>query len=116
MQIYEIVLTSAIFINAKIYSAKQLILTANKSHQLMSKAKIKTQKEKPKEVLLLAERIKLLRKERGYSSQETFAYDHGYTLSYYSRLERGEDIRFTSLVRVCKALNIDLKTFFSQGF
>ncbi len=81
----------------------------------MTKAKIKTPKEKPKEVLLLAKRIKQLRKER-YSSQETFAYDNGYTLSYYSRLERGEDIRFTSLVRVCKALNVDLNTFFSKGF
>jgi transcriptional regulator with XRE-family HTH domain len=73
-------------------------------------------KEKPKEVLLLAGRIKQLRKERGYSSQETFAYDNEYTLSYYSRMERGEDIRFTSLVKVCKALNVDLSTFFSEGF
>jgi len=81
-----------------------------------NKAKIKTPKEKPQEVLLLAERIKQLRKERGYSSQETFAYDNDYTLSYYSRLERGEDIRFTSLIKVCKALNVDLNTFFSKGF
>ena len=82
----------------------------------MTKAKIKTPKEKSKEVLLLAKRIKQLRKERGYSSQETFAYDNDYTLSYYSRLERGQDIRFTSLVKVCKALNVDLNTFFSKGF
>lgn len=82
----------------------------------MTKAKIKTPKEKTQEVLLLAERIKQLRKERGYSSQETFAYDNNYTLSYYSRLERGEDIRFTSLVKVCKALNVELNTFFSKGF
>jgi hypothetical protein len=47
-----------------------------------TKAKIATTKEKPAEVLLLAERIKQLRKERGYSSQETFAYDNDYTLSY----------------------------------
>lgn len=76
----------------------------------------KSTKEKPKEVQLLAKRIKQLRIEKGYTSQETFAYDNDYTLSYYSRLERGEDIRFTSLVKVCKALNIDLKTFFSNGF
>lgn len=89
---------------------------ANFNHLLMTNAKIKTPKEKPKEVLLLADRIKQLRKERGYSSQETFAYDNDYTLSYYSRLERGEDIRFTSLVKVCKALKVDLNTFFSKGF
>ena len=73
-------------------------------------AKIK--KEKPKEILLLAERIKQLRKEKGYTSQETFAYDNGYTLSYYSRLERGEDIRFMSLIKVCNALDISLVEFF----
>lgn len=73
-------------------------------------------KQKPKEVLLLAKRIKKLRQDKGYSSQETFAYDNDYTLSYYSRIERGEDIRFTSLVRVCKALGVNLKTLFSEGF
>lgn len=82
----------------------------------MTKTEIKTPKEKSNEVLLLAKRIKQLRKEKGYSSQETFAYDNDYTLSYYSRLERGEDIRFTSLVKVCKALDVDLITFFSKGF
>ncbi len=73
-------------------------------------------KQKTKEVLLLAKRIKQLRKDKGYTSQETFAYDHDYTLSYYSRIERGEDIRFTSLVKVCKALGVSLKTLFSEGF
>ena len=76
----------------------------------------KTKKEKPAEVQALAARIKKLRIKKGYTSQETFAYDNDYTLSYYSRVERGEDIRFTSLVRVAKALGVDLKTFFSSGF
>lgn len=77
---------------------------------------MKTKKEKSKEAQQLGERIKQLRKEMGYTSQETFANDHDYTLSYYSRLERGEDIRFSSLVKVCKIMKIDLKTFFSTGF
>lgn len=72
-------------------------------------------KVKSKEVLLLAKRIKQLRQDKGYTSQETFAYDNDYTLSYYSRLERGEDIRFSSLVKVCKALGITLEQFF-KGF
>lgn len=75
-----------------------------------------TKKEKPKEVELLGKRIKQLRQKKGYTSQETFAYDNDYTLSYYSRMERGEDIRFTSLVKVCRALDVDLKTFFGNGF
>lgn len=82
------------------------------------KKKIAETKKKPKtkEVLLLAKRIKQLRQDKGYSSQETFAYDNDYTLSYYSRIERGEDIRFTSLVKVCKALGVSLKILFSEGF
>ena len=76
----------------------------------------KLKKERSKEILQLGARIRKLRKAKGYSSQETFAYDNDYTLSYFSRLERGEDIRFSSLVRVCEALNVDLKTFFSSGF
>ncbi len=69
-------------------------------------------KEKSKEILLLAARIKQLRQDKGYTSQETFAYDHGYTLSYYSRLERGEDIRFSSLIKVSEALGVSLEEFF----
>jgi len=82
----------------------------------MKKKIIEPKKKKPKEVLLLGNRIKQLRQEKGYSSQETFAYDNNYTLSYYSRIERGEDIRFTSLVKVCKALGVNLETLFSEGF
>lgn len=73
-------------------------------------------KEKRLETILLAKRIKELRIKAGYSSYETFAYDHNITRSQWGRYERGEDIRFTSLVKVCKALGVDLKTFFSKGF
>jgi transcriptional regulator with XRE-family HTH domain len=82
----------------------------------MAKTKVKEKKAKPKEVQALAKRIKHFRIKAGYSSQELFANDNDYTLSYYSRIERGEDIRFTSLVRVAKALGVDLKEFFSEGF
>lgn len=81
----------------------------------MKKPDKKAKKPKSKEIQLLAKRIKQLRQAKGYSSQETFAYDHDYTLSYYSRLERGEDIRFSSIVKVCKALEISLEDFF-KGF
>lgn len=82
----------------------------------MKKKLTVTKKQKPTEVLLLGKRIKQLRQNKGYSSQETFAYDNDYTLSYYSRIERGEDIRFTSLVKVSKALGVNLEMLFSEGF
>ena len=76
----------------------------------------KDKKDKPKEVLLLANRIKQLRKKSGYTSSEIFAYDNQITSSQYGRYERGEDIRFTSLVKLCKAFKISLEDFFSEGF
>ena len=78
----------------------------------MKKKVIKPKQTKPKEVLLLGKRIRQLRQEKGYTSQETFAYDNDYTLSYISRLERGQDIRLTSLVRICKALGVTLEQLF----
>jgi transcriptional regulator with XRE-family HTH domain len=78
----------------------------------MKKKPSKQKTKKPKEVLLLGKRIKQLRQDKGYTSQETFAYDNDYTLSHYSRMERGEDIRLTSLVRVCKALGVTLEQLF----
>lgn len=73
----------------------------------------KVNSEKPKDTQILGKRIKELRVAKGYSSQETFAYDNGYTLSQYSRMERGLDMRFTSLVKVSKALGVTLKELFN---
>ena len=67
-------------------------------------------------MLLLANRIKQLRKQAGYTSYEIFAYDHNITRSQWGRYERGEDIRFTSLVRICNMFRITLEEFFSEGF
>lgn len=75
-----------------------------------------SKKEKPKELQVLAKRIKELRKKAGYSSYENFAYDNNITRSQWGRYERGEDLRYTSLKKVCKALKISLEEFFSEGF
>lgn len=65
---------------------------------------------------LLAERFKQLRRERGYSNYEQFAFDNELPRAQYGRYEKGEDLRFTSLLKVLNALNISLKDFFSEGF
>lgn len=68
------------------------------------------------ELDLLGQRIKQLRKEKGYTNQEKFAYDHDLNRAQYNKYERGGDIRFSSLVRILKALDVNIKGFFSQGF
>jgi transcriptional regulator with XRE-family HTH domain len=64
----------------------------------------------------LGERLKKLRKEIGFSNYEHFAYENELSRSQYGRYENGEDLRFSSLLKVLKAMNISLKDFFSEGF
>lgn len=64
----------------------------------------------------LGERLRELRKKAGYTSLEIFAYEHGFGKTQYGRYENGEDLRFSTLVRVINCFGIDLKEFFSEGF
>jgi transcriptional regulator with XRE-family HTH domain len=64
----------------------------------------------------LAKRMKKLRKEKGHLNYETFAIENGISRSQYWRYEKGEDLRFSSLVRVVNALGVTLEEFFSEGF
>ena len=64
----------------------------------------------------LADRIKQLRKEKGYKSSEAFAYDHGIPRAQYARYEKSTDMRFTSLYRLAKVYGMTLEEFFSKGF
>ena len=64
----------------------------------------------------LGERIKNLRKQRGYKSYELFAYQHEISRTQYDGYEMGKDMRFSSLLRILNALDISLDEFFSEGF
>ncbi len=64
----------------------------------------------------LGKRIKQLRIEKGYTSYEYFAYEHNISRAQFGRYERGEDLRFSSLLKVTNALGISLEEFFGNGF
>ncbi len=64
----------------------------------------------------LGKRIKSLRIQKGYKSYEQFCFDHEISRSQYWRYENGEDLRFSSLMKVIKALNVSIDEFFSEGF
>lgn len=64
----------------------------------------------------LSKRIKSIRKEKGYSNYENFAFTHGFNRVQYGRYEKGSDLRFTSLARIVKAFDMTLQEFFSEGF
>lgn len=64
----------------------------------------------------LAKRIKQLRKEKGITNYEHLAYMSNTSRSMISRFENGHDVRFSTLLRVIKALDISVKEFFGEGF
>jgi transcriptional regulator with XRE-family HTH domain len=74
-------------------------------------------KEIDKDFLMqLANRIKQLRIDAGYSNQETFSFDCNIPRAQYARYEKGNNITFLSLLKITKFHKLELHEFFSEGF
>lgn len=80
------------------------------------KKPVKIEKIPSEDIQKLANRIKSLRIAKGYKNYEIFAYEHELSRSQYGRYERGEDLRYSSLLKVVKALGLSMQDFFSKGF
>ncbi len=79
------------------------------------------QEKKPKkhvseDLLRLGRRIRQLRIERGYTNYEYFAYEHGISRAQFGRYEQGEDLRYSSLLKVVRAFGMTMEEFFREGF
>ena len=68
------------------------------------------------QLINLGKRIKQLRIQRGYTSYEYFAYDHNISRAQFGRYEQGQDLRFSSLIKIINAFEITVQEFFSEGF
>lgn len=64
----------------------------------------------------LGKRIKELRIKAGYTSYEFFAYDHNISRAQWGRYENGQDLKFSSLVKIIEAFKMTLSEFFKEGF
>ena len=66
----------------------------------------------------LGKRIKQLRKEKGFRSYETFAYDIEISRVGMSNYESGnfEDIRLRTLLKIIDGLGMTPQEFFAEGF
>jgi len=64
----------------------------------------------------LGSRIRELRKSKGYTSAETFAYENGFARAMYGRYENGKNIQFITLVRLANCFEMTLEEFFDEGF
>jgi len=80
------------------------------------KKKLSTKKAVPDDLAALGKRIKALRIKKGYTNYEYFAYEHDIPRAQFGRYENGEDLRYSSLLKVIRAFGMTLQEFFSEGF
>jgi len=67
------------------------------------------------ELKKIGERLKKIRKDKGYSSPDKFAYEHDINRSQYGKYEAGsEDFRLSSLIKVLNKLGMTLEEFFKE--
>ncbi len=64
----------------------------------------------------LAARIRTLRKEKGFANYEKFANQFNLSRSVVGRFEKGQNMTFTSILSILRALEVPLSEFFSEGF
>lgn len=64
------------------------------------------------ELKAIAERLKELRKAKGYSNYEHIAFELGMSRSAYWRLETGANFELKTLIKICRFLDISLEEFF----
>lgn len=64
----------------------------------------------------LAQRLKTIRKAKGYTNYEHFAYQHGFNRVQYGRYENGANISFKTLSKIVQAFGMTMAEFFSEGF
>ena len=50
------------------------------------------------------------------NTDENFAFDHDIPRAQFGRYENGQDLRYTSLIKVIDALGVTVEEFFSEGF
>lgn len=60
----------------------------------------------------IGERMKEIRKEKGYGNYESFAYEKGIPRAQYGRYERGSDLKLSNLMKVLDGFDITLEEFF----
>ena len=61
-------------------------------------------------------RLKAMRKAKGYTNYERFAYLHDIGRAQYGKYEKGADMRLSTFFRVMRAMGITPTEFFSEGF
>jgi transcriptional regulator with XRE-family HTH domain len=65
----------------------------------------------------LGNRLKELRKAKGYTNYLAFAFDHDLNPSQYAKYESGSaNITWNNLMKIIRALDVEVSEFFAEGF
>lgn len=67
-----------------------------------------------KRILNICQKIKKLRIKAGYTSYETFAFEHDIPRVQYWRLEKGANFTMKSLIKVLDIHELTLEEFFKD--
>ena len=62
----------------------------------------------------IAFNIKQLRKDKGYTSYETCAFDHELNRVQYWRVENGQNITLKTLLKILAIHNLSIEDFFTK--
>lgn len=84
--------------------------------RLKNKQKVKSKKIDKALINKLGERLKYLRINSGYTSQEIFSYECGIPRAQYARYEKGSNMTMLSLEKIIIFHNITWAEFFSESF
>lgn len=68
------------------------------------------------ELKKLGAKIRRIRKAKGYSNYEQFAFEHKFARAQYGRYENGSDLRYSSLLRIIAAFDMTIEAFFNEDF
>lgn len=70
-----------------------------------------------KELIRIGQRLKSLRKAKGYTSPDKFAYDHELNRSQYGKYEAGRtNLTIASLMGIIRHFEISLEAFFKEDY
>jgi len=69
------------------------------------------------EIKRIGQRLKNIRKNRGFSNSDDFAYKYQINRSQYGKYEAGsEDFRISSLIKILKKIDVSLPEFFNDDY
>lgn len=91
-----------------------MTFTVDKSVDIMAKKSTPQKKALHPKIKQIANKLEKIRIEKGYTSYENFAIDHGISRMQYWRMEKGTNFTFESLLRILEAHNMSLSEFFED--